>query len=146
MAGIHEYMTNHHLLCDDIFVHARRAAMDGDWLVTEQGCKAFLHQINRHIDVEENLLFPAFEAKTGTMGGPTHVMRMEHAQLRNLFDEMLTAIDGKQAESYLLTADLVAALLNEHNQKEENILYPMIDEMLGPEAIKILTQVKNILD
>lgn len=145
MAGIHAYMTNHHQLCDGIFVRARKAATDGDWLITEQSFKAFLDQINRHIDVEEDLLFPAFEAKTGMMGGPTHVMRMEHSQLRNLFDEMLTGIDGKHAENYLLNADLVDALLCEHNQKEENILYPMLDEMLGPETANILTQIKNSL-
>ncbi|MBU6443074.1 MAG: hemerythrin domain-containing protein [Alphaproteobacteria bacterium] len=145
MAGIHEYMSRHHELCDGIFGRAKKAATGNDWAGTERDCKAFLQQINQHIDAEENLLFPAFEDKTGMTGGPTQVMRMEHAQLRELFEEMLAAIGGKEADRYLRNADLVAALLHEHNMKEENILYPMLDNLLGAEAAGLLAQVEDML-
>ncbi len=145
MSGIHAYMSRHHELCDGIFGRAKKAATENDWASTERDCKAFLQQINRHIDAEENLLFPAFEDKTGMAGGPTHVMRMEHAQLRALFGEMLGAIGAMEAERYLRNADLVAALLREHNLKEENILYPMLDNLLGADAAGLLAQVEDIL-
>ena len=144
MAGIHEYMSRHHELCDSIFGRAK-AAVGKDWPTAERDCKAFLQQINQHIEAEENLLFPAFEDKTGMVGGPTHVMRMEHAQLRELFGEMLAAIAATDAEDYLRNADLVAALLHEHNMKEENILYPMLDNLLGAEATGLLAQVEDML-
>jgi len=145
MAGIHEYMSRHHELCDDIFGRARKAAAADDWMAAGNDCKAFLHQIERHIDAEENLLFPAFEDKSGMTGGPTHVMRMEHAQLRDLFGEMLAAIEAREAEGYLRNADLVAALLREHNLKEENILYPMLDNLLGTDGAGLLAQVEDML-
>ena len=138
-------MSRHHELCDDIFGRARKAAAADDWAVAEKDCKAFLSQIERHIDAEENLLFPAFEDKSGMTGGPTQVMRMEHAQLRDLFGEMLAAVEAREAEGYLRNADLVAALLREHNLKEENILYPMLDNLLGADGAGLLAQVEDIL-
>ncbi|HUV97029.1 MAG TPA: hypothetical protein VMV98_06125, partial [Acidobacteriaceae bacterium] len=66
-------------------------------------------------------------------------------QLRDLFGEMLAAVEAREAEGYLRNADLVAALLREHNLKEENILYPMLDNLLGADGAGLLAQVEDIL-
>ena len=146
MTGIHDYMSKHHELCDDIFARAREAVTDDDWEVAERDCNAFLREINRHIDVEENLLFPAFEEHSGMAGGPTHVMRLEHAEMRDHFAEMLAAIAAKENEEYLRAAELVMAILSKHNMKEENILYPMLDNLLGSDGAGMLAQVKTAME
>jgi iron-sulfur cluster repair protein YtfE (RIC family) len=83
-----------------------------------------------HIVWEEDILFPVFEQETGMHdAGPTAVMRMEHRHIKKLLeqiDEKLLAgeLSGiENAEIELLD------ILESHNQKEENILYPAIDNL-----------------
>jgi len=93
-----------------------------------QGFKAGLE---RHIAWEEQILFPSFERRVGHLqGGPTEVMRWEHRQIRQFLD----AISLKLARQDFATEEEEIGLegvLCPHNRKEETILYPMIDQMVG---------------
>jgi iron-sulfur cluster repair protein YtfE (RIC family) len=86
----------------------------------------------QHIRWEEDLLFPAFEEKTNMHdSGPTMVMRQEHAQIKAVLeriDGLLAA--GKLNDCEPVTQELTSTLAM-HNQKEELILYPMINRSLS---------------
>lgn len=99
--------------------------------------------LERHIVWEEEILFPAFETKTGMTGGPTEVMRREHEQIRGF----LKTIAGKLAAGADDTGDEEAgllAVLGAHNHKEESILYPMIDRATdGAERTRIFAEMEK---
>ncbi|MEO2267586.1 hemerythrin domain-containing protein [Pseudoalteromonas pernae] len=87
---------------------------------------AFKKGIEQNIKWEEEVLFPFFEEKMGISHDPTDVMLSEHRDIL----EYLVGID-----EYLLSnrdvAPLLLALeevLEAHNQKEEQILFPLIDD------------------
>ena len=63
--------------------------------------------------------------------GPTQVMRMEHQQMRDLLDQAQAAIMAGDAEEYMGQAETLLIMMQQHNMKEENILYPMCDQHLG---------------
>jgi hemerythrin-like domain-containing protein len=92
----------------------------------------FARGLNRHIDAEEEVLFPEFEQRTGMVGGPTVVMRAEHVEIRDWM-ALVTARLGADDESGVRTAltNLVATL-GEHNMKEEHVIYPMTDDAAAP--------------
>lgn len=144
MAGIGAYMINHHKECDEVFARAEEAVGAGDWTRAQADFEVFAHQMDRHFDMEENLLFPAFDKKTGHSGGPTHVMRMEHDQMRVVTHEMRLAVDAKDGEQYLGLSETFLVLMQQHNFKEEGILYNMMDQVLGDEAEKLLAQVESV--
>lgn len=50
----------------------------------------------QHFEAEENLLFPAFEKKTGMTSGPMQVMRGEHIQMLELMVDAQVALAEKQ--------------------------------------------------
>jgi regulator of cell morphogenesis and NO signaling len=89
---------------------------------------AFRSGLERHIAAEEEVLFSAFETLTGIPGGgPTHVMRLEHAEIRGLLAEVGSRLErGDGARPTSLLGDLTALLLA-HNGKEDRILYPACD-------------------
>jgi len=144
MQLISDFMNRHHRHCDDAFARAEGMAAAGDWTGLERDGGTFLREIERHIELEETLLFPAFEEKTGMTSGPTAVMRMEHSQMRGLFAQMRTAMEAKDAKQYLGVAKTVGILLRQHNMKEEGILYPMLDRALGDDAQSLLAQMESI--
>jgi iron-sulfur cluster repair protein YtfE (RIC family) len=124
----------HHKHCDDLFVAAEEAVQRGDWAAATAAVEHFKAQMQAHFEAEETLLFPAFEAAAGSSSGPTRVMRMEHEQMRPLLAQLEAACAAHDGEDYAGAAETLLILMQQHNMKEENILYPMCDQALGAEA------------
>ncbi len=90
----------------------------------------FKNELERHIIWEEDILFPVFERKAGIKdGGPTSVMRMEHIQIKNHLQEIKKILHTKKMQNPCKEEDDLFKVLESHNQKEENILYPGIDNL-----------------
>ena len=90
----------------------------------------FKNELERHIIWEEDILFPVFERKTGIKdGGPTSVMRMEHIQIKDHLQEIQRKLHAKKVQDLCEEQVALFKLLESHNQKEENILYPGIDDL-----------------
>jgi uncharacterized protein (DUF2249 family)/hemerythrin superfamily protein len=101
--------------------------------------------LRRHIGFEEDLLFPAFEAASGMppTAGPTAVMRSEHREILDLLDRIASGMGDAAADVEPLRARF-HAVLGDHNLKEEHVLYPGTDEMLGPDsADRLVRQVQG---
>ena len=91
---------------------------------------SFKSELEWHIIWEENILFPVFERKTGIKdGGPTSVMRMEHIQIKNHLQEIKRKLHTKKIQDSCKEEVALFKVLESHNQKEENILYPGIDNL-----------------
>jgi len=134
MKNISDGMQEHHKGCYEQFAIAEDAAGRGDWAACEAAFSRFREALERHFDTEENVLFPAFEQRSGMFGGPTQVMRMEHTQIRSMIAQMEAAVKARDADAFCGAADTQLVLMQQHNMKEENILYPMCDQTLGTDA------------
>jgi iron-sulfur cluster repair protein YtfE (RIC family) len=121
----------HHKHCDEIFADAEEACGNGDWTAGAAAFESFRVQLETHFASEEELLFPAFEAATGMTSGPTEVMRGEHRQMRDLLAQMQGAVESRDSDAFGGAAETLLILMQQHNMKEENILYPMCDNALG---------------
>ena len=94
--------------------------------------------------MEEEILFPAIEEKTGMVNqGPTAVMRMEHEQMRGVLDQMAQAIEAGDFQATLDQGDTLLMPIQQHNIKEEGVLYPMADQVLGEGWEALANQLKN---
>jgi hemerythrin-like domain-containing protein len=97
----------------------------------KENFKKFKFGLQRHIAWEEEILFPLFEDKTGMKnGGPTEVMRQEHRQIEQALEALHKKVQRQDPQSDL-EEELVWNLLKQHNMKEENILYPAIDQSIS---------------
>ncbi|OGW96987.1 MAG: hypothetical protein A2Y04_01320 [Omnitrophica WOR_2 bacterium GWC2_45_7] len=98
--------------------------------------KRFKFGLQRHIVWEEEILFPVFEDKTGMRDvGPTAVMRQEHVLIKEALEKLHQKVRMGDPETDKEEAELLN-VLGAHNEKEENILYPAIDEMATEEEKK----------
>ncbi len=131
MHSIREFLTDDHRRCDDVFADVEQAVNAGDWAIAAERFSAFSSAVLQHFSVEEGVLFPAFEQRTGMTMGPTQVMRGEHIQMRQLISSAAAAIAAKDADTYAGDAETLLIMMQQHNMKEENILYPMCDQHLA---------------
>jgi len=131
MTSIPVYMTAKHRECDDIFTEAESAVADNNWVLGLEKWQAFSQELAAHFAQEEDTLFPEFEQATGMTGGPTQVMRMEHQQMRALVQNLTSAMTDKDKESFLGLSETLMVMMQQHNMKEEMMLYPMLAQNLS---------------
>jgi hemerythrin-like domain-containing protein len=143
MESIRDLMTDDHRRCDDCFAAVEQAIDSGAWERAGISFSRFREAVLRHLAVEESVLFPAFEARTGMRAGPTEVMRGEHAQMRELIAAAEVSLLNKDAEDYSGNAETLLIMTQQHNMKEENILYPMCDQHLAEQLEALLPQLKD---
>lgn len=143
MTSLTDPMHRHHKHCDDLFAAAEAAAADRDWTAAAARMTEFHDQLETHFRTEEEVLFPAFEAATGMTAGPTQMMRHEHMQMRDLVMRMENARQQHDAESFAGAAETLLILMQQHNMKEENILYPMCDRSLAGQADVLGTALRD---
>ena len=131
MTTINEVMTRVHRVCDSHFADTEAAVAGKDWPQAEVAWHLFSRTLGRHMTRdEEGLLFPALEEANGP-AGPTQVMRMEHEQMRALMGQAQSALADHDAQEFLGLAETLMLLIQQHNIKEEQILYPMMDQSLA---------------
>jgi len=134
MSTLTQPLRHHHKHCDDLFAAAEAAVVDRDWANAQHLLPGFIAAMETHFHTEEETLFPAFEAETGMTMGPTRMMRQEHAQMRTLFSQLGHTLASRDAEGFAGVAETLLVLMQQHNMKEENILYPMCDRSLDAQA------------
>ena len=64
-------------------------------------------------------------------GGPTAMMRMEHQQMRGLLDQIGEAMEAGDAQEAMDIGDTLLMMVQQHNVKEEGMLYPMAENILA---------------
>ena len=138
MSPLIRFLSEEHNACDDDFVEAENAVAAADWNAARSAYEAFRAAMRRHFAHEEEVLFPAFEARTGMTGGPTWVMRGEHQQMNSLMDAMAAALEQRNQDAYLSPSETLLMIMRQHNMKEENILYPMSDQALADQGDALL--------
>jgi len=80
----------------------------------------------------------------GSTGGPTQVMRMEHEQMRSLIASLTDVVEQQDQSEFLGEAETLLVLMQQHNMKEEQILYPMIDRVAGENAASLIDQMEQV--
>jgi len=126
---ISHYLTPEHRECDTIFAEAEAAAAKGDFATAKEKFLEFADETLLHFKKEEDEFFPLFEQVTGSEQGPTMVMKHEHEQVRGLMGKMAQAIESEDKDAYLSLAESMMILLQQHNMKEEQMLYAMADRL-----------------
>lgn len=136
------YMAGDHRRCDRLLAACEAAVGAQAWPATDAALVELRAATLRHFALEEELLFPAVEQASPMAGGPTRVMRMEHRQMRQLIEDLVAAVGTRNRNDCLGTLETLHLLAQQHNVKEEGILYPLCDRALQAVAEELLTRLQ----
>ena len=139
---INQFMTVDHRACDEQFANLENIVDSGNF----EGGKAMFEEFEKHMlhhfDMEEKVMFLEFNECGGGHCNPTGVMIMEHEQMRVLFTQMRTALESNDKERFLGLSENLLFVMQQHNMKEEQIMYNMADENLPSD--EIIQKMQNI--
>lgn len=144
MHAISDHLAPDHQRCDEFFYQAEAAVGHHDWAEAERRFADFQSAMDHHFAMEEGVLFPAFEQRSGHAGGPPAIMRMEHSQMRQLFETLRQALAARDANTYAGASETLLVLMQQHNLKEEQMLYRMCDQMLSAESADLIERMNHV--
>jgi hemerythrin-like domain-containing protein len=105
--------------------------------------KKFIAGLERHMTLEEEILFPRFEA-VSRLGnsGPTTVMRSEHREIREALARLLAESGAAGAAERI--EDALLESLRAHEAMEDLVFSPWIDESLSEnERLGLFEQIRH---
>lgn len=112
----------------------RRAPHGGDPGGSFAAFSGFLAgEVARHFTLEEEALFPLLGHHLSHEMGPLAVMLSEHAQFRQLQEGLSHAVESGDRDRQQACAQALIELLHAHIAKEDNVLFPMAEHLLGPD-------------
>jgi uncharacterized protein (DUF2249 family) len=134
LRGVTEALAWDHARLDALEAAAFEARAGGGLAQARELLADFAHGLRRHIDFEEQLLFPELESRCRLMQAeaPTRAMRSEHRAILAHLGVMETQIDDRTAPIELRWIAL-RAIQRDHDLKEELIFYPALDRLLDAE-------------
>lgn len=91
--------------------------------------------LTTHAQIEDELCFVPLEAHLGPGGGPLAVMRMEHQEVEGTLARLQQVTDAEEARA--LAAHLVRTA-RDHFAKEEQVLFPMAEQLLTGDELRRL--------
>ncbi|MES2017616.1 MAG: hemerythrin domain-containing protein [Pseudomonadota bacterium] len=124
METIGSYLEQDHAHCDALLRQALHSARRTDMA-------AFQHALERHLLIEERILFTAFENAIGRANSPTLAMRSEHLRIRAVAQRLCDTVAAGDKLTFVKHAEALLLVLHQHSEREEGVLYPMIERVLA---------------
>jgi hemerythrin-like domain-containing protein len=144
MSTIKNFLAADHHHCDDLFAAAEVAAAGKNWSSAESSFLLFRDALQHHFTIEEEVMFPAFEDRTGSSMGPTQMMRVEHGQMKELLEQMERGVASRDSNAFLGDCETLLIIMQQHNIKEEQMLYPMADNVLAGECEVVVGRMRAV--
>lgn len=144
MSSIRDFLATDHRSCDELFAEMESKA-NNSLVDAKEACEAFIYETEKHFQMEERVMFVEFEAKTGMTQGPTAMMRQEHQQMRILMEALREAQQNNDVDKFFGTSETLMILMQQHNMKEEQMLYPMAQQHLSTEADRIVDMMSSMV-
>lgn len=127
VAAVSEVLEQEHRTIDGELAAFRTSLDTGEWKASEFVKAA--DALRRHIYIEEAMLFPPL--REAGFVAPVFVMIREHAEIWDELDTVTHSIAAHDGVEARRACDRLALLLDKHNMKEEQILYPQTDAALA---------------
>jgi hemerythrin-like domain-containing protein len=127
-----------HQVLKELFLQHQEALLDADLTRAGERLEEFERRLLHHIREEEDLLLPVYERAGVIPGGPPVLFTGEHKRMQELlagFKQALSSLGqdtGSRKRGILWLLDRQATfknLMEHHDLREANILYPALDRV-----------------
>jgi hemerythrin-like domain-containing protein len=141
-----EPLMEHHRRLDALFQEHQEALVGLEVDRARERLLRYRAALLAHMAFEEEHVLPRYAELPRLRGAGVEYFSGEHEKLRNLLDEVSEIVDALRADapdrSRIVAAfdrsALFKGLLEHHDLREDQFLYPRLADHLGPEACRAL--------
>ena len=131
------WLAHEHTLYENLLLQCQDAIESEDWGIADTLFKEMLTSLKRHMALEEEVLFPAYESTPHAPQGPTQALRAEHDQIVRLMTDTAQVIKSRDSKRILECLHQLEKQLIKHHEKEEDIFLPMASHILASKREEI---------
>lgn len=130
MKSTEHWLVHDHTQIEVLLGQCRDAAEISDWWALNQFLTKFIEKLRYHMAQEEEVLFPAYDAKCKPSRISTLELYNEHSVMVDGFRTLEKHILNKSSKSVLDCLHTLEELMLKHNEKEEKIFLPYASHLL----------------
>ena len=138
MNSTDNWLVHEHSLYEDLLSECKDAAEIEDWERVRLIFDQLVTHLKRHIDLEEGVLYPAYESAPHAPQGPTMALREEHGAIIRLLGDLSQVINTRDSGQLLESLDYLENQMIKHHEKEEDIFLPMASHILNASRDELL--------
>jgi hemerythrin-like domain-containing protein len=134
------WLIHEHSLYENLLSECTEAVEIEDWGTTDLLFNKMVTHLKRHMALEEEVLYPAYEAATHAPQGPTGALREEHDHIVRLIMDMMRVIKTRDSDYVLECLAHLEKQMIKHHEKEEDLFLPMASHILEANRDEISRQ------
>jgi iron-sulfur cluster repair protein YtfE (RIC family) len=128
-------------------LHESMAAVEKwDWQQAKDLFHELSSQIEKHMAMEDEVLYPAYESFADLPQEPIRALKDEHEKINQLVGDVETVLDTNDSEHVLESMTRFEGILLDHHEKEESIFLPMAGHFLEPLKETLLERMREFDD
>lgn len=143
MPSLAEYLSGEHIQSRKLFADAERAVCEEQWEIAILHFEHLIFDLEQHFKKEELISFPSLVSALEHAQVPIAVMYQEHNQIRRLLIHIRLILRRRDKNSFLRNSESLITLMNQHNHREENIIYHIAGDMLHKEISDVIRQMDS---
>jgi len=130
MNSTDNWLEHEHSLYEELLSRCQDAVGMEDWATVNNIFNELVTHLKRHMALEEEVLYPAYEATPHAPQGPTTALREEHDNIVHLVRDMILLLKTRDSEHVLDCLVFLENLMIKHHEKEEDIFLPMASHIM----------------
>lgn len=143
MNSTDNWLVHEHSLYEDLLTECHEAVENEDWEGVNLIFSQLVMHLKRHIALEEDVLYPAYESAPHAPQGPTTALREEHSKIIRLLQDIAPVIRTRDSEHLLECLVHLENQMIKHHEKEEDIFLPMASHILNASHDELLSKLKQ---
>ena len=132
------WLLHEHSLYESLLSQCQDAAEIEDWGTVDFVFNELVTHLKRHMALEEEVLYPAYESTPHAPQGPTTALREEHSNIVRLVQDMARIIKTRDSDRVLECLAHLEYQMIKHHEKEEDIFLPMASHILNTSRDELL--------
>lgn len=113
------------------------------WRECEDNFELLVGRVKRHMGMEEEVLYPAYEQIPDLPLDPVNVLREDHDNIVRLFSDINKILKMRDSEQLLDVISPLVEALNTHHRNEEDFFLPLAGFLLLPYRDQIMEDLKS---
>lgn len=138
MSSKDNWLVHEHSLYEGLLSQCQAAAEIEDWGTVDRALNDLVTHLKRHMALEEEVLYPAYESAPHAPQGPTTALRAEHSEIVRLVRDMGRIIKTRDSGHVLECLVHLENQMIKHHEKEEDIFLPMASHILNASHDELL--------
>lgn len=139
MSTTDNWLIHDHHKYDEMLTECEMAAEMADWKDAIRLFNQFTTELNLHMQLEDEVLYPIFEDKQNDDDDEMSILHEEHENIVRLLRDLVCVIKTKNIDHFMDSLVPLHEAMNEHNEHEE-----IVFERLGSDSL--LTRRDEIME